>query len=121
MHQVILSLGTNHYQKRNLARARMCLSEVLTEMTYTSEIWTEPIGCRRKELYLNQLVRGKCQQPQEVLEKVLKDIEKQFGRTPQKRQAGIVPIDIDILEYDGLRYHINDWQRPYVITLLGEL
>ena len=58
---------------------------------------------------------------QEELNRRLKQIETDFGRTPEKRQRGIVPIDLDILQYGDQRHHERDWQRPYVADLLGQL
>lgn len=121
MHRVVLSLAANRFQKSNLAKARRCLGELLTEVSYTSEQWTEPLSSSRRELYLNQLAEGQTTLTLDELNQRLKTIETSFGRTPQKRSLGIVPIDIDILLYDDQRLHERDWQRPYVTNLLGEL
>lgn len=121
MHRVILSLAANRYQKSNLAKARVCLGKLLTDVSYTSELWTEPLSSSRRELYLNQLAEGTTSLTLDELNKQLKDIETSFGRTAQKRRLGIVPIDIDILAFDGEHYHERDWQRSYVTSLIGEL
>lgn len=121
MHRVILSLAANRFQKSNLAKARRCLGELLTEASYTSELWTEPMSSTRHELYLNQLAVGQTDLTLDELNQQLKAIETSFGRTPQKRSLGIVPIDIDILQYDDQRLHERDWQRAYVTRLLNEL
>ena len=121
MHRVILSLAANRFQKSNLAKARQCLGEVFSDISYTSEQWTEPMSSSRQELYLNQLAEGHTELTLDALNERLKSVETNFGRTPQKRRLGIVPIDLDILEYDGQRYHERDWQRPYVTQLIGEL
>lgn len=121
MHKVLLSLAANRFQKSNLAKARQCLSEVLAEVSYTTELWTEPMSSSRNELYLNQLAEGFTTLTFDELNERLKDIERNFGRSPQKRQLGIVPIDLDIMEYDGQQYHERDWKRPYVTSLIGEL
>jgi hypothetical protein len=44
-----------------------------------------------------------------------------FGRTQAKRLLGIVPIDIDLMEFDGEKRHQLDWQRPYVKELIDGL
>lgn len=119
--KVILSLAANRYQKSNLARARQCLGEVLSEISFTSELWTNPMGCTRKELYLNQLVSGYTTLTMDELIQRCKAIECDFGRTAQKRRLGIVPIDIDILLYDKQRLHERDWDRPYITSLMREL
>ena len=121
MHKVILSLAANRYQKSNLAKARQCLGEVFSDIIYTSELWTEPMSSSRHELYLNQMAEGYTELTFDELNERLKAIETSFGRTPQKRRLGIVPIDLDIMEYDGQRYHERDWQRPYITSLIGEL
>lgn len=119
--KVILSLAANRYQKSNLARARRCLGEVLTDISYTAEQWTNPMGGTRKELYLNQLAAGYTTLTREELMQRCKTIEHDFGRTPQKRRLGIVPIDIDILLYGEQRMHESDWDRPYIASLMQEL
>ena len=121
MVKVILSLAANRFQKSNLAKARQCLGEVFSDVHYTTEQWTEPLSSTRHDLYLNQLAEGLTTVSLEELNSRLKQIEPDVGRTPEKRQRGIVPIDLDILEYDGQRYHERDWQRPYVANLIGEL
>lgn len=121
MTKVILSLAANRFQKSNLAKARECLSKVISNVSYTSEQWTEPMSSSRRELYMNQLAEGDTEQTLDELNQRLKAIEISFGRTAQKRQLGIVPIDIDILQYGDLRLHERDWQRPYVTSLISEL
>ena len=121
MHRVILSLAANRFQKSNLAKARVCLGKLLTDINYTSELWTEPLSSSRQELYLNQLAEGSTELTLDDLNQQLKAIESSFGRTIRKRLLGIVPIDLDILQYDELRLHERDWQRPYVTQLIGEL
>ena len=121
MVNVILSLAANRYQKSNLAKARQRLGEVLTNIHYTTEQWTEPLSTKRRDLYLNQLAQGQTELGLEELNRRLKQIETDFGRTPEKRQRGIVPIDLDILQYGDQRHHERDWQRPYVADLLGQL
>ena len=121
MHRVILSLAANRYQKSNLAKARQCLGEVFSELRYTTEQWTEPLSSTRQDPYLNQLAEGDTELTLETLNRRLKQIETDFGRTAEKKRLGIVPIDLDILEFDGQRYHERDWQRSYVTSLLVEL
>jgi len=120
-HRVILSLATNRFQVKNLSRARRCLVEVLHNVSFTKEHWTEPIGNKRcRDAYLNQLAKGTTEMDEELLNEWLKQKETIFGRTELKRQLGIVPIDLDILEFDGERRHLRDWERWYVKELITE-
>ena len=121
-HRVIISLAANRFQVKNLSRARSCLEEILSDLQYTAEHWTEPVGNgSRHDAYLNQLASGITGLDEEQLSARLKEVERSFGRNEAKRRLGIVPIDLDILEFDGERRHLKDWERPYVKELLIEL
>lgn len=43
------------------------------------------------------------------------------GDTKEARNHNIVNIDIDILQYGDTRLHVDDWNRPYIATLLKQL
>ena len=118
-HYILISLASNENQEANMAKAREQLMQLLTEASFTSAIWTEPIHSIRKEQYLNQLCQGKTTFGEGLLCEVLKEIEKRLGRT--KNEDGIVAIDLDLLQYDKQRHHLRDWERSYVKNLLSEL
>ena len=118
-HQIIISLASNEDQETRMAAAREQLTQLLTECHFTSAIWTEPINSIRKEPYLNQLCQGTTALGEGLLCEVLKETEKRLGRT--HNEDGIVTIDLDLLQYDGQRYHLRDWERNYVKNLLSEL
>jgi 2-amino-4-hydroxy-6-hydroxymethyldihydropteridine diphosphokinase len=118
-HEVTISLGSNENQEENLMKAREQLTQLMTEVHFTSAIWTEPINSSRKEPYLNQLCKGTTAFSEGLLCEVLKETEKRIGRI--KNEDGIVVIDLDLLEYDGQRHHLRDWSRDYVKRLIGEL
>ena len=118
-HEVIISLGSNENQEENLTKAREQLTQLMTEVHFTSAIWTEPINSSRKEPYLNQLCKGTTAFSEGLLCEVLKETEKRIGRI--KNEDGIVVIDLDLLEYDGQRHHLRDWSRDYVKRLSGEI
>ena len=69
--------------------------------------------------YLNQLCKGTTALGMNLLNEVLKEIEKRLGRT--HNEDGIVTVDLDLLEYDGERFHHRDWERNYVKDLINEL
>ena len=137
IHKVILCLASNSNQQQNIQAARKLLSDVLTDLRYTTEHWTEPVTSQGDRhavrssqqatsqsacphvRYLNQLATGFTTLEPDELNRQLKDIELQLGRKHDK--SGIVTIDIDLLEYDSERYHLRDWERDYVKNLLPEL
>ena len=118
-HHIIISLASNENQEANMAAARTQLEQLLTEVKFTSAIWTEPIQSLRKEPYQNQLCEGTTALGDGLLGEVLKHLERRLGRT--HNEDGIVAIDLDLLEYDGIRHHLRDWGRSYIKDLINEL
>ena len=118
-HQIIISLASNSNQEANLQAARTQLTQLLSEVHFTSAIWTEPVNCIRKEPYLNQLCRATTAFSMNLLNEVLKETEKRLGRT--HNEDGIVAIDLDLLQYDEEQHHLRDWSRNYVKDLMNEL
>jgi len=132
MHNCIISLAANCQQEENLTEARQRLCQILFSPSYTEAIWTEPFGSgrgnhisplspldfQRDGLYLNQLVYAQTSFSAEQLIATLKEIECAMGRTQEDRQKGIVRIDLDLMQYDLDRYHLRDWDRPYIQALL---
>ena len=132
MHSILLSLASNHEQEKNLGEAREALAQVLVSPDYTPAIWTEPYGKKQPpshlspltshpSKYLNQLVSAQTSLDSDELILRLKEIEKVQGRDDEARRQGLVPIDLDLLLYDQQRFHLRDWQRPYIQQLLPEL
>ena len=150
LHHIIISLASNFNQEANLEAARTALTQLLVEAHFTSAIWTEPIGsidhgpltiehsleaspfesklssldqCSmvngQCSMYLNQLCSGTTAFGPNLLSEVLKETEKRQGRT--HNENGIVTLDLDLLQYDDQRYHLRDWERPYVKDLIKEL
>lgn len=119
LHEVIISLASNENQEGNLAKAKEQLTQLMAEVHFTSAIWTDPVNTSRKEPYLNQLCKGTTTFGEGLLCEVLKETEKRIGRV--HNEDGIVAIDLDLLEYDGQRHHLRDWNRDYVKNLISEL
>jgi 2-amino-4-hydroxy-6-hydroxymethyldihydropteridine diphosphokinase len=118
-HQIIISLASNENQETNLQAARTQLTQLLSEVHFTSAIWTEPVNSIRQVPYLNQLCKATTAFSMNLLSEVLKEIEKRLGRT--HNEDGIVTIDLDLLQYDEAQYHLKDWSRSYVKDLMKEL
>ncbi len=126
-YDIIISLASNDQQREHLIEARKRLSEILSSVSFSPEMWTEPLSSRlveknfpstEKKLYLNQLMYGTTSFSADRLQKELKTIEREMGRTPDCKQRGVVPIDLDLLQYGDCRYHLSDWERTYVRDLL---
>ena len=118
-HHIIISLASNYNQEVNMEAARTQLIQLLTSVHFTSAIWTEPIGTLRQDKYLNQLCKGTTAFGDGLLGEILKETERRIGRI--HNEDGIVVIDLDLLEFDGQKHHLRDWNRDYVKNLISEL
>lgn len=83
---------------------------------------TEPIGMpQNTHTFANMIVVCTCNSDADNIAYTLKNMERLCGDTPQRRKCGIVAIDLDLLMYDGTKFHIPDWDRWYIKQLTDEL
>ena len=117
MHKIILALGSNHEAKVNIELALNLLSKsikiIQSTPSYDNESTEFPIS-----IFTNKILVCETELSYEKLNKELKNIETVCGRNNYAKTTGIIPLDIDILLYDNDRYHINDWDKPYIKYLL---
>ena len=128
-----LSLGSNLGDRRQLLHT--AINEIAERVgrveAISSCIETEPVGFDSVHLFLNMAVRVTTElNPYELL-KVLKQLERDLGRT-RKSHDGVHydrTIDIDILLYDNLEVnseelqipHPRMWERDVVMRPLKEI
>lgn len=128
-----LSLGSNLGDRRQLLHT--AINEIAERVgrveAISSCIETEPVGFDSVHLFLNMAVRVTTElNPYELL-KVLKQLERDLGRT-HKSHDGVHydrTIDIDILLYDNLEVnseelqipHPRMWERDFVMRPLKEI
>ncbi len=120
MPTVILSLGTNTGKLNIIRHAQAEIEQILSDVRHSTTKSTVPIGMGTSN-FLNSLTIGKTTLQAEELIKRLKILEQRCGDMKSLRKKGIITMDIDLLLYDGKRYHEDDWQRDYVQELMDEL
>ena len=128
-----LSLGSNLGDSKQLLHTaiNVIAERVGRVEAISSCIETEPVGFDSVHLFLNMAVRVTTElNPYELL-KVLKQLERDLGRT-RKSHDGVHydrTIDIDILLYDNLEVnseelqipHPRMWERDFVMRPLKEI
>ena len=112
MASVLIALGSNYHQSVHIQWASQRLSALLSDVTLSRVLWTPDIH-GRGQWYMNRLLRAKTSLSPTQLTSLLKQIEQETQRTKQH-----VTIDLDLMQYDQQRYHLDDWQRPYIQQLL---
>ncbi len=114
-HQVLIALGSNNRQSVHIQWASERLTTLLCDCRLSTRLWTPDIKATGL-WYMNRLAVGTTELSAEQLEDVLKRIEAEGGRTKDG-----VTIDLDLMQYDRTRYHLNDWPRPYIQRLLSDV
>lgn len=119
MHKVLLALGSNHDAPQAMTHAIRLLSHRLTDLRPTGQLQTVPVGIDSCP-FTNRLATGYTTEDVPSLITALKRIEYQCGNRKRLRKDGIIIMDIDLLLYDGTRYHPHDWERTYIQQLLSQ-
>lgn len=118
-HRVIVAVGSNMNAVENIATAQRILSQRFSDIRFSKVIATEAIGIEGSPPFHNFLAVFGTAMNIHDLDACLKKIEFTCGRDPRNHKE--ISLDIDLLSYDGIRYHILDWNRSYVHSLLKEL
>lgn len=101
--KVIISLGSNYNQEKNIKRAREILNHLIPDAEFTKPIWTDPIAeadrPAGKDKYLNCLVEGHVHMSEASLKARLKQMEISLGDNHENHVKGVVSIDLDLIQY----------------------
>lgn len=120
MKEFIIAIGSNHDATLHLQRARNLLAAAFPGISFTKDLLNEAVDGGRG-IYLNCLAKGKTQRNAEALTAELKAIEIACGDSHEARRQGQVSMDLDLLRLGEVKYHEQDWQRPYVRLLIKYL
>jgi len=78
-----------------------------------SDIYETPEIHGRGEPYMNAVLSGRTGMELETLERLTKEYETGAGRDAAARNAGRVPIDIDIVIWDGTVVRPKDYSQSF--------
>lgn len=119
-HHCLICLGSNEGYTLRLAHARKALYHLFPDIRFSEELETEAIGNLFLSPFSNQLAQFTTFLSAEDTRCILKQIEKDNGRTPEDKAMGIVKLDIDLLVYDAIVLKPEDMERDFVQQLLEE-
>lgn len=112
-HTVVLSIGSNSAEKKeNVGRAVKWL-EGLMENTVCSDIYETPEIHGKSVTYTNAVVKGETTLDLIPITDITKEFERGNGRNSEARSKGLVPIDIDIVVWDGAILRPVDYSRSF--------
>ncbi|WP_456087398.1 2-amino-4-hydroxy-6-hydroxymethyldihydropteridine diphosphokinase [Parabacteroides sp.] len=115
--KVILCLGSNTDCEANLKSADELLLAYFGSVRFSEAAYTKPVGLPGSGLFLNQVAIAGTDVPLEGVRQALKGMEKKLGRMPDSKRKGEIPIDIDLLLWNGTILKPADWEKEYVQLL----
>ena len=122
MNTVLISLASNTPDKlRQMNNAFAELQEMGLVAASSSIYETIACGSIKSPNYLNAVVKIFTDTDHQELYDVLKTMEKAHGRTPESKLSGKIPLDIDIVVWNGEIIRPQDWKQDYFQTGLKEL
>jgi len=120
LHEAVIVFGSNDNQEQNVSNAKSVLTVLFPHITFSSCVWTEPIGVQT-DRFLNCMCFFTTTHGKTQVMRALKHAENKLGSTTADRNRNKVTIDIDLMMFDGEKLHLADWNRGYVIQLYDEL
>lgn len=116
----IAAMGSNILALQHIEQAKAMLDETFGSLCYSSTLLTEPIGMISAP-FLNAIAVGSTNLGAEEIAEQLKKIETLCGNTPALRAQQAIVLDLDLLLHGNTVFHRQDWERPYMKTLMREL
>lgn len=111
---VYLGIGSNlGRREENCLKALKAIEEKGMKVKKQSLLYeTEPWGVREQPDFINMAIEVETDLPPDKLLQIVKEIEKEMGRTETYKWGPRI-IDIDILLYDDLIYETSDLKIPH--------
>ena len=113
-HECLVCLGSNFESEKHMKNAQKTLSRLFPGIIFGKSIQTEAEGSIPQPAYLNQAARFQTELGPDAVTSLLKELERKNGRTSLSKEAGKVPLDIDLLKYDNRILKPADMEKSYV-------
>jgi len=121
MNTAYIMLGSNSNAENNITLAIYKLTSYFQLINQSSILVTEPIGVHYKLPFQNEALKILSTVTSDETIAIFKQIEKEMGRTPESKQLGIIPIDIDLIFWNDTLLH-EDYNRfHFVKTCVDEV
>lgn len=122
MNTALISLASNTPDKQGQMEQAFAELQAMGIITDSSSIYeTAPYGNPHHPNYLNAVARICTPVEYPELYDTLKTLEQAHGRTPQSKQRGEIPLDIDIVVWNDETLRPQDYTREYFQTGLKEI
>lgn len=114
IHEAVISLGANCGDREsNIKQAIRCIGSRLGEAFSGSEIYETPDAYGGERPYLNSVVKVFSIRSRAEIEDFCKNVEKEMGRDAEARARGDVPVDLDLVVFDGQVLKERDFNASF--------
>ena len=114
-HNCLLCIGSNHCPDVNIPKAVAALTDLFPGIVWSPVIVSPAHGVATPvPHYHNRVARFTTTLTPADLRTRFKKIETSCGRTPASKSTGLVPLDIDLLQYDDTVLKPEDMNTKYV-------
>ena len=121
MNIVIISLGSNiHDRYIQMERAISYLKSEFERVSVSTIYESEALNGKDAS-YLNAVAIFQTEYNIQSVTKLLKEWENQCGRTPDSKLKGLIPIDLDIVVWNGKIIRQLDFSYPFFSQGYNEL
>lgn len=111
----LISLGANTPDKYTMLANTITRIKELVHVTAHTPVYETPAeGSVAAAPYANALLQITTDADFDTLHDTFKEWERAAGRTPQSKLQGIIPLDIDIIEWNGTVLKERDMQFAYM-------
>lgn len=124
MTEILLSLGSNLHPasaaESTLQSALNDLGRMLTDLHHSS-LYATPAEGHAHGTYVNCVARALTDLDEAALEAASKQLEAAYGRTPEDKLTGRVPLDVDLVRWGERIVRPKNWAMHFMQRGLREL
>lgn len=119
--ECVVMAGSNCDAGESISCAFEALSRVFSDFVAGEAVRTPAVGEGYHGEFVNRAASFTSSRTASEVKGVLKNLEYEAGRRPGDKQRGVMPLDLDLLIFDGRVLKPSDMERDYVVSLLKAL
>jgi 2-amino-4-hydroxy-6-hydroxymethyldihydropteridine diphosphokinase len=120
-HKFIVCIGSNTADSAEKIAEACCEISAIVDDFIKSSTYSMPSFTGKGADYNNCVISGHTDKSLDEFTAYTKQIEQRFGRTAESKEAGVMPLDVDIMMWDENIIRPNEFDRPYFMQGLNQI
>ncbi len=121
MNRAVILAGSNFNEQDNLKKSLQKLQNHGNLIKQSRAIYTVATGAQYQKDFLDQALVVETRLSQAEFTESLKTIERTLGRTLALKQQGLIPIDLDLMVWNGTLLKRDFLENPALRALVQEV